>query len=620
VTVVLAKGPVDPLTIGALALKHVAGVGDGLTDDRAAIAAADALAGAGLAVGFGPGTYRVASDLTITYPVHMMPGAVIKPDSGVTVTLEGGFTSVPMAQVFDHSAGGVVAPKSVVGYHPCWWGAVNTTDDTNTWLDMLDAVDAVKIDDSAFYDSGTIVLGQRIFAPTGVSALSGISLTGCTLEMSWASTICPTDAMAAGSVITLNDRSSIMGGGGNIRTSTAGNAVTLIDQQGGRTEVCGPIYIAPRASGSVGINQGHGSGSITPMLRDILIKDGGNLGTGIVVNSSDAKWSNVWIGECLLGVQWIFSAAFVDGLHVWGCTTGMNGGPDDSTMLNVYLDDNMGWGADFDSVDRLKMSGYAAHNGADTAGTGGIRVRFDGTHSCRDNTLDFVLNDNTGDGILIDGATDTQITARVGSGSVQSGGAAVCTNGVRITSGTPGTTVKARGRLTDVLTAVVNDATGTADVDLGSKQVVLTASQVFTSTTTFASLALIPVGKGEKWMFEGLIVADGGQTGDLKLRVSADSSTGASGWWAIVPTAAGSSTSTSAVSANPGNVAALQASGGASLTPGLVGVGTKQAIRLDGYLEAGTAAGNLDLAASQATSDPTSTTVYFARLRARRIF
>ena len=100
-------------------------VGDGTTDDRAAFASSDTSATvSNLPLMLLPGTYRVASDLTITSPVWFITGAIIKPDSGVTVTLAGGIAVAPPSQIFDNSsAGGFVIKKLSAPIAVEWFGA-----------------------------------------------------------------------------------------------------------------------------------------------------------------------------------------------------------------------------------------------------------------------------------------------------------------------------------------------------------------------------------------------------------------------------------------------------------------------------------------------------------------
>lgn len=86
-------------------------VGDGTTDDRAAIAAADTAAN-GATVFFPAGTYLINSNITITSPVQFAGNATLKPASGVTVTISGGVTA-GLYQIFDRSSGGLISLSGI---------------------------------------------------------------------------------------------------------------------------------------------------------------------------------------------------------------------------------------------------------------------------------------------------------------------------------------------------------------------------------------------------------------------------------------------------------------------------------------------------------------------------
>lgn len=103
--------------------------GDGTTDDRAALAAADAL---GKTVVIPAGTYRLASTYSFVHKVRFEQGAILKPDNGILVRCLAGYEANPRQQVFDISAGGTCfssQPCDSTQYH---WGAVGdgATDDT----------------------------------------------------------------------------------------------------------------------------------------------------------------------------------------------------------------------------------------------------------------------------------------------------------------------------------------------------------------------------------------------------------------------------------------------------------------------------------------------------------
>lgn len=84
-------------------------VKDGIADAREAFAAADAWAQQyGLNLALSSGTYAIASNLTLTSGLKVPRGAVLKPASGVTVTINGPLEA-GLHQAFDTSAGGSVA-------------------------------------------------------------------------------------------------------------------------------------------------------------------------------------------------------------------------------------------------------------------------------------------------------------------------------------------------------------------------------------------------------------------------------------------------------------------------------------------------------------------------------
>jgi len=95
------KNPWHYLDTAGLAID--ANIGDGSTNSRAALTAADADG----PITLPPGTYAVATNLTLTNNVKFEPGAVFKPASGVALTIPS-FTADDTQQVFDLSAGGTV--------------------------------------------------------------------------------------------------------------------------------------------------------------------------------------------------------------------------------------------------------------------------------------------------------------------------------------------------------------------------------------------------------------------------------------------------------------------------------------------------------------------------------
>jgi hypothetical protein len=86
------------------------GAGDGLTDDSAAVAAANTGVSTGGFVYFQPGTYLLSANTPLSSGVSAFfdPGAKVKPASGKTFTMTKGPVAGPW-QIFDTSAGGAIA-------------------------------------------------------------------------------------------------------------------------------------------------------------------------------------------------------------------------------------------------------------------------------------------------------------------------------------------------------------------------------------------------------------------------------------------------------------------------------------------------------------------------------
>ncbi|KKM89246.1 hypothetical protein LCGC14_1250600 [marine sediment metagenome] len=101
--------------------------GDGTTDDRTALAAANTAATAetnGGTVFFPPGTYRVSSDITFDSDVslHLSNGARLSPDTGIAITINGPLVA-PSSQIFTGSGvADFTANKAIPSYHAIWWG------------------------------------------------------------------------------------------------------------------------------------------------------------------------------------------------------------------------------------------------------------------------------------------------------------------------------------------------------------------------------------------------------------------------------------------------------------------------------------------------------------------
>jgi hypothetical protein len=164
--------PGDGRTVGSLSqflannaafnVKDYPTVGDGVADDRAAVALASTNAGAtGQGIVFPRGTYKIGSNLTLSVPVFLSAGAILKPASGVTVTVTGHFQA-GLYQCIDVSLGGkvVFSKGSVTEIYPQWWGPISAS--VATIGAMLTAL-----------NTGTLGWNPRVRMPAGDYTLSG---------------------------------------------------------------------------------------------------------------------------------------------------------------------------------------------------------------------------------------------------------------------------------------------------------------------------------------------------------------------------------------------------------------------------------------------------------------
>lgn len=114
-------------------VRRFGAVGDGATDNTAFLATANLI---GSALYFPPGIYAIASNLTLSVPCIFDYGAILKPASTTTTTINAPVDAGPW-QIFNEIAGGVISglirPINADGrMYFEWWGAKgdNATDDT----------------------------------------------------------------------------------------------------------------------------------------------------------------------------------------------------------------------------------------------------------------------------------------------------------------------------------------------------------------------------------------------------------------------------------------------------------------------------------------------------------
>lgn len=147
-------------------------VGDGVTDDAAALSTAGSSGAQSLLLP--AGTYKVNSNITINASSVFQTGAILKPASGVTITLAYTFQA-PISQIFDLSLGGTVAiARASSPVWAEWWGALGDLTKTNNEIPINQAIDAlsvivggsyggkVRLSRGGFYISGVINLPDNI--------------------------------------------------------------------------------------------------------------------------------------------------------------------------------------------------------------------------------------------------------------------------------------------------------------------------------------------------------------------------------------------------------------------------------------------------------------------------
>jgi len=145
-------------------VKDFGAVGDGTTDDRAAIALADA---AGPFV-FTPGNYKIASNITIASNVRFELGAVLVIPTGVTVTFNG-HAQAGVHRIFECTGTGAVIisrHRNYVGY-PEWWGAIANDISGSVPANNVTAIHAalaalskVELQASDYYTNASIKITQ----------------------------------------------------------------------------------------------------------------------------------------------------------------------------------------------------------------------------------------------------------------------------------------------------------------------------------------------------------------------------------------------------------------------------------------------------------------------------
>ncbi|QZY53064.1 right-handed parallel beta-helix repeat-containing protein [Leucobacter tenebrionis] len=305
----------------------------GTADNRTALVAGASRAEAlGQHIALLPGVHRVASNLTISQPVLMHPGAVIRPDNGVAVTLAGGLSS-PVGMCFDQSQGGVVRPERV-DWHPYWWGPVGTNDDSSTWREMVRAQMSVSSDEDRKI---------TVIAPLGVNRIAGVYLESTHLSASSSIFKPPVGhtgnhgyMVRMGPWTVIDDGTWHSDGLHNFR---------VFQQEGPRCAIRGAAVICLGNRETYGLYVVNTPGaSVTPKVMNCRFYGGDGTGVAIRLGSPDAELTNIWIGLNEIGILDEGGAATLINCHVWGCSQCGVSLRSGSKLSASYIETNPVWG------------------------------------------------------------------------------------------------------------------------------------------------------------------------------------------------------------------------------------------------------------------------------------
>jgi len=421
----------------------VKGVGDGAANELSALAEADSQAMAtNRPILLPAGVYRVAGTLTISAPVVAYPGAMLKPDEGTVLTMAGGIHA-GQYQVIDMSSRGVVVPHRV-DYHPAWWGAIGTDDDSATWKAMLV---------SASY----LPASQVIIVPPGDTRLWEVDIRNAHLEgYGRTRRILP----ALGAAKTGNPKE----GNGYI-VNLAGNAtvsgidfdtdnvegITAVFWTGSRVWMSGG-RVKPFGANTVGVWAYAGEeGSITPKMDNMWVEgnSAGESGIGIRYESSDGEMTNVTVGYCSTGIEILRGSAVLTAVHIFECKeNGVRGiGSDNARFVACYVEKNGQWGMDFEDSSFITVDAGTRvwTNGLSGVEFGGVRFSGSADFKSIDNKVDATFNDNVGTGLFLDGCQRTTGDMLLVSWLVKRGESPVGSTGLYITETSFDTDIRVRG-------------------------------------------------------------------------------------------------------------------------------------------------------------------------------
>lgn len=157
----------------ATSVKNYGAVGDGTTPDQAAFTACDA---ANASIYVPAGVYLFTANTVLAHQVILNQGAVLKPASGVTITMNGA-VAAGLWQIFDLSAGGSVILNDVGYVQARWFGASPGASASTNVIAINQAITCAKASQNA-----NVMLGPGTLSINGTlnygTANRGITTIG----------------------------------------------------------------------------------------------------------------------------------------------------------------------------------------------------------------------------------------------------------------------------------------------------------------------------------------------------------------------------------------------------------------------------------------------------------
>src|SRR5574337_258670 len=238
-----------------------------------------------------PGTYLVNSNITIAANLRFAAGAVLKPASGVNITLTGQLINPPTTQIFDQTAGGLIyLPVPTNCVYPQWWGAKgdNVHDDTAAFQAAITACSLNSATNTIRVPTGTYKITSTLTASASNTSFLG--------EYKWGvSSTLMGSTSGMGAVLLLNSP-----GGGNYEAVFHGLQIQ-----------CLPGLASPP------------HGLVMKDASEVFISDcvfGPNLFDGIQFNGTDIMYvSDVVCSSCVNGMHFTVNgtSAFTANSSVW---------------------------------------------------------------------------------------------------------------------------------------------------------------------------------------------------------------------------------------------------------------------------------------------------------------